>query len=198
VALFGIANQLLAGTALTIATTLLVRTGRARYAWVTGLPLAWLLVVTFTAGLRDLPRPTRGGFLALAAAAGTKPAEAWNAAGRRDRGGLPGLDDRGPLGRPQCRRVLSGVPTEPDGNPPLGVLFTSRHPPSAAGSVAGDAVDRTRRPGCSLPGMKTSPILGVPDFLDVPPGGVVSAGLVHLNPGLQPESLSQAPRGGRA
>src|SRR2546430_14932024 len=33
--LFGIANQLLAATALTIATTIFVRTGRARYAWVT-------------------------------------------------------------------------------------------------------------------------------------------------------------------
>ncbi|WP_337061256.1 carbon starvation CstA family protein [Kineococcus sp. G2] len=47
--LFGIANQLLAAIALTLATTLLVKHGRARYAWVTAVPLAWDLVVTMTA-----------------------------------------------------------------------------------------------------------------------------------------------------
>jgi carbon starvation protein len=65
--LFGIANQLLAATALTIATTLLIRTGRARFAWVTGLPLAFLLAVTMTAGAQYIfhPNPTIG-FLARA------------------------------------------------------------------------------------------------------------------------------------
>src|SRR5439155_27151173 len=43
--LFGIANQLLAATALTIGTTILVRTGRARFAWVTLAPLVFLLSV---------------------------------------------------------------------------------------------------------------------------------------------------------
>src|SRR5258707_10291038 len=38
--LFGISNQLLAAIALTVATTILVRSGRARYAWTTLLPLA--------------------------------------------------------------------------------------------------------------------------------------------------------------
>jgi carbon starvation protein len=67
--LFGIANQLLAGTALAIATTILVRTGRARYSWVTGLPLAWLLAVTLTAGVQKIAHPDpRIGFLAEAAA----------------------------------------------------------------------------------------------------------------------------------
>jgi len=47
--LFGMANQLLAAIALTVATTLLVKTGRARWAWVTGVPLAWDVAVTFTA-----------------------------------------------------------------------------------------------------------------------------------------------------
>ena len=50
--LFGLSNQLLAGTALAIATTILVRTGRARYAWVTAAPLAFLLTVTMTAGVQ--------------------------------------------------------------------------------------------------------------------------------------------------
>lgn len=120
--LFGIANQLLAGTALTIATTLLVRTGRARYAWVTGLPLVWLLVVTFTAGLQKIFHPDPWiGFLALAGAAGTKPAEAWNA--RLDAvvaGIFLVLVTTVVLSAArQCQRVLSGqTPIEPDGNPP--------------------------------------------------------------------------------
>ncbi|MFD7552110.1 carbon starvation CstA family protein [Streptomyces sp. NPDC059816] len=47
--LFGIANQLLAAIALTVATTLLITSGRLRWAWVTGVPLAWIVAVTFTA-----------------------------------------------------------------------------------------------------------------------------------------------------
>jgi carbon starvation protein len=67
--LFGIANQILAATALAIVTTILVRTGRGRYAWVTGLPLAWLLIVTMTAGVQKIAHPDpRIGFLAEAAA----------------------------------------------------------------------------------------------------------------------------------
>jgi carbon starvation protein len=76
--LFGIANQLLAATALVIATTILVRTGRARFAWVTGLPLAWLLAVTLTAGVQKIAHPDpRIGFLAEAAAvvSGELPAD---------------------------------------------------------------------------------------------------------------------------
>ncbi|WP_340381668.1 carbon starvation CstA family protein [Streptomyces sp. SS7] len=48
--LFGIANQLLAAVALAVTTTLLVKAGKARWAWVTGAPLAWVVAVTFTAG----------------------------------------------------------------------------------------------------------------------------------------------------
>ncbi|MFG3340740.1 carbon starvation CstA family protein [Glycomyces sp. NPDC048151] len=47
--LFGIANQLLAAIALTVATTVLVKSGRLRWAWVTAAPLAWVAVVTLTA-----------------------------------------------------------------------------------------------------------------------------------------------------
>ncbi|MBN3932833.1 carbon starvation protein A [Streptomyces verrucosisporus] len=52
--LFGIANQLLAAIALTIATTLLVKAGKLRWAWVPGLPLAWDVAVTFTAGWQKI------------------------------------------------------------------------------------------------------------------------------------------------
>jgi carbon starvation protein len=47
--LFGIANQLLAAVALTVATTLLIKAGKVKWAWVTGIPLAWDAVVTLTA-----------------------------------------------------------------------------------------------------------------------------------------------------
>ena len=47
--MFGVANQLLAGIALSVGTTVLIRSGRLRYAWVTAVPLAFITVTTFTA-----------------------------------------------------------------------------------------------------------------------------------------------------
>lgn len=58
--MFGIANQLLAAVALCVGTTVIINTGRVRYAWATLLPLSFVASVTMTAGflsIRDIYLP---------------------------------------------------------------------------------------------------------------------------------------------
>jgi carbon starvation protein len=65
--LFGIANQLLAGIALSVATGILIKRGKLRYCWVTAAPLAWLAIVTTAASWEKLvSTDPRIGFLAAA------------------------------------------------------------------------------------------------------------------------------------
>lgn len=73
--LFGISNQLLATVALCVATTIIIKMHRARYAVVALLPLAWLVCVTFTASWQKIfdPNP-RIGFLAQARSLASAPA----------------------------------------------------------------------------------------------------------------------------
>ena len=68
--LFGIANQLLAAVALTVGTTILIKMGKLRYAWVTALPLAWDAAVTLTASWEKIfsTNPAIGFFAQRAAA----------------------------------------------------------------------------------------------------------------------------------
>jgi len=76
--LFGIGNQMLAGIALLLCTTVLMKMKRERYTWVTLVPTAWLLICTLAAGWQKIfSSDPRIGFFALAskysqsAAAGT-------------------------------------------------------------------------------------------------------------------------------
>ena len=52
--MFGIANQLLASVALAVGTTIIINSGKARYAWVTLLPLSFVAVTTLTAGVMSV------------------------------------------------------------------------------------------------------------------------------------------------
>jgi carbon starvation protein len=76
--LFGVGNQMLAGIALLLATSVLVKMKRERYVWVTLVPTTWLLITTLTAGVQKIfSSDPKIGFVALAnkfsdaAAAGT-------------------------------------------------------------------------------------------------------------------------------
>jgi carbon starvation protein len=70
--LFGIANQLLAVIGFCLGTTVLLKMGRACYSFVTFIPLAWLLVVTFSAGWIKITAAAPLGFLKTAESFRTK------------------------------------------------------------------------------------------------------------------------------
>jgi carbon starvation protein len=73
--LFGIANQLLATVALCVATTIIIKMHRAKYAAVTLVPLVWLVAVTFAASWHKIFDPSpRIGFLAQARVLESGPA----------------------------------------------------------------------------------------------------------------------------
>lgn len=65
--LFGIANQMLAAIALSVATGILVKSGKLKFAWITGLPLIWLVAITTTAAYQKVfSEDVRVGFFAAA------------------------------------------------------------------------------------------------------------------------------------
>jgi carbon starvation protein len=80
--LFGIANQMLAAIALCVGTGILIKSGKLKHAWVTGIPLTWLIIVTSTAAWEKIfSADIRVGFISAAndmaarLAAGSLPPE---------------------------------------------------------------------------------------------------------------------------
>jgi carbon starvation protein len=71
--LFGISNQMLAAIALSVATGIIVKSGKLKYVWVTGLPLTWLAIITTSAAWEKIMSPDiRIGFFAAANDLATK------------------------------------------------------------------------------------------------------------------------------
>lgn len=61
--IFGISNQLLAVIAFCLGTTIIIKSGKARYAWVTLVPMVYLATVTYMAGIMKIFSPNAAGFL---------------------------------------------------------------------------------------------------------------------------------------
>jgi carbon starvation protein len=65
--MFGIANQMLAAIALCVSTGILIKSGKLNRAWITGIPLTWLVFVTSTAAYEKIfSTDIRVGFFAAA------------------------------------------------------------------------------------------------------------------------------------
>jgi carbon starvation protein len=65
--LFGIANQMLAAIALCVATSIIIKGGKPKHAWVTALPLTWLIIITTSAAYEKIfSDDIRVGFFAAA------------------------------------------------------------------------------------------------------------------------------------
>ena len=74
--LFGIANQMLAAIALSVGTAILIKTGRIKFAWITTIPLTWLLIITTSAAYQKIfSDDIRIGFLASAQSMSNKIVE---------------------------------------------------------------------------------------------------------------------------
>jgi carbon starvation protein len=52
--MFGSANQLLATIALAVGTSYIVNRGRIKYAWITIIPMTFVGITTFVAGLKNM------------------------------------------------------------------------------------------------------------------------------------------------
>ena len=71
--LFGIANQMLAAIALSVGTAILIKSDKISFAWITAIPLVWLLIITTTASYQKIfSEDIRIGFLSAASSMSKK------------------------------------------------------------------------------------------------------------------------------
>jgi len=74
--LFGIANQMLAAIALSVGTAILIKSDKINFAWITAIPLAWLMIITTSASYQKIfSEDVRIGFLSAASAMSQKISE---------------------------------------------------------------------------------------------------------------------------
>ena len=58
--MFGVANQLLAAIALAIGSTILIKMGKAKYLWITAIPMVFMFTVTISCTLEQIFNPNFG------------------------------------------------------------------------------------------------------------------------------------------
>ena len=136
--LFGISNQMLAAIALSIATGIIIKSRKPRYALVTLVPLAWLALVTTTAAFQKITSPdARIGLLAAANELAAKLAIRCSAAGEGRRRPAPDLQPA--PGCSPCHALHR--------DPVAGDLRHGAHLRAAAARAAGAAKFRDSLPG---------------------------------------------------
>ena len=143
--LFGISNQLLATVALCVGTTIIIKMGKARFAFVTMLPLAWLTIVSMTAGWQKVfSDDPKIGFLSHA-----HIVQGQLAAGTLARCGQDGRrresDDLQRLSRRRGRAVLHGFGRRDSGRQHARVVRGARR--TETGGLLRGAVPSVARPG---------------------------------------------------
>ena len=158
--LFGIANQLLAAVALTVCTVLLIKHGKLKWAWVTGIPLAWDAAVTLTASYQKVfsGNPKLGFFAqrdrfndAIAAGQGAAAREIDGRHARRGHEFDRRRHPRGVVCDPDHHRDRRRHPHLHQGHPPPAGCRPPRSPPEESHLRAPSGPVRARRRGAYEP-----------------------------------------------
>ena len=159
--LFGVGNQMLAGIALLLCTSVLVKMKRERYVWVTLVPTAWLLITTLTAGVQKIFQRRSGDRLPRAGAQVQRRRRAGHGAraGQVDRGDaarrVQQLPRRGRLrllraaGARDVRLRGQDLPAGAEAGEPDRAGNSAAAAGREVGGMSATARRATARPGCA-------------------------------------------------